>query len=132
MGIPAVCVQSSIMSEAQSHEPSELLIAENILRLIYGDDFKGCTVRLEDVAALIAAGRISGERQTSELLELYEKLLEALDLLSTPPDVKKVSDPNELRSLLSERLDAIHSLTVRTLETVARVKKQQNNDQTTE
>jgi len=89
-------------------------------------------VRLEDVAAIIAASRTSGERQTSELLELYEKLLEALDLLSTPPDVKRVSDPNELRRLLSERLDAIHSLTVRTLETVARVKKQQNNDQTTE
>jgi hypothetical protein len=45
---------------------------------------------------------------------MYEKLVEALDLLSTPPDPGAVTGPDQLRSLLGDRLDAIHSLTQRT------------------
>lgn len=114
------------MTDSARPDKSEQLIAEDILRAIYGDDFKGCTVRLDDIAAIISAGRRKREAQAEELLDLYEKLVEALDLLSTPPDIKKVTDPNELRALLSERLDAIHALTARTIETTARAKKQQN------
>ena len=118
------------MSKTQEPDPSELLIAENILRAIYGDDFKGCTVRLEEIASIISAGRSRRASQAFEMLDLYEKLVEALDLLSTPPDATKVSDPDQLRSLLSERLDAIHALTVRTMETTARVKKAQDDPET--
>ena len=114
------------MSESAQPDKSELLIAEDILRAIYGDDFKGCAVRLDDLAAIIAAGRTKREAHACELLDLYEKLVEAIDLLSTPPDIAKVSDPNELRVLLSERLDAIHTLTAKTMETTARVKRQRN------
>jgi hypothetical protein len=114
------------MSESAQPDKSEQLIAEDILRAIYGDDFKGCTVRLDDIAALISAGRRKRQVQAEELLDLYEKLIEALDLLSTPPDIKKVTDPNELRTLLSERLDAIHTLTARTMETTALAKKQRD------
>src|SRR6266436_4060867 len=112
------------MSESPLSNKSEQRIAEEILRAIYGDDFKGCTVRLDDIAAIIVAGRSKRQAQSEELLDLYEKLVEALDLLSTPPDIKKITDPNELRALLSERLDAIHTLTSRTMETTALAKKQ--------
>ena len=119
-------VQTSGMSESPEPYRSEHLLAEDILRAIYGDDFKGCTVRLDDIAAIIAAGRRKREAQADELLDLYEKLVEALDLLSTPPDIKKITDPNELRALLSERLDAIHTLTARTIETTNLAKKQRD------
>jgi len=112
------------MSERARRDKPEQLIAEDILRAIYGDDFKGCTARLDDIAAIISAGRSQRQAQAEELLDLYEKLVEALDLLSTPPDIKKITDPNELRLLLSERLDAIHTLTARTMETTALAKKQ--------
>ena len=57
------------------------------------------------------------------LLDLYEKLVEALNLLSTPPDATKITDPKELQSVLSQRLDAIHALTTKTMTTTALVTK---------
>ena len=111
------------MSESQKANTVSTHIAEEILRTIYGDDFKGCRVSLDEIAAIVSAGLNQANSQNEELLDLYEKLVEALDLLSRPPEAGKVTDPNELRSLLSERLDAIHALTTKTIETVARVKK---------
>ncbi len=98
--------------------------AEEILRTIYGDDFKGCTVRLETIADLIDEAAKGQRAQCTELIELYEKVVEGIDLLSTPPEGSKLTDPNELRNLLSERLDAIHAITTRTMETTARAKSQ--------
>src|SRR5712671_5871120 len=102
-----------------------LQAAEDVLRTIYGDDFKGCTVSLEQIAGVISESAKPHEAQTRELLELYEKLVEAIHLLSTPPDPSKVVDPAELSALLSERLDAIYALATITIQTTALVKPQQ-------
>jgi hypothetical protein len=55
-------------------------------------------------------------------LDLYDKVVEAIELLSTPPEAGKVTDPAELEKIISERLDAIRTVTTKTRETVARFK----------
>jgi hypothetical protein len=104
------------------------LMAEEVLRTIYGDDYKGCNVSPERIAAVIQEGLKRQQAQTQDLLELYEKVVEATLLLSTPPDASKVTDPNELRSLLSERLDGIHSISKKTMQTTALVRKQAGSE----
>jgi hypothetical protein len=106
-------------------EPDKLaaFLAEEILRNIYGDDYHGCTVSPDQIATVIQKGLKQRQSQADDLLELYEKVVEAVDLLSTPPDVTKVSDPEQLRSLLSERLDGIHAVTAKTIQTTALLRK---------
>jgi hypothetical protein len=106
-------------------QPDKLasFLAEEILRTIYGDDYQGCKVSPDQIAALIHKQLRQRQAQTDELLELYEKVVEAVDLLSTPPDVTKVTDPNQLRALLSERLDGIHAVTTKTIQTTALVRR---------
>ena len=60
--------------------------------------------------------------------EMYEKLVEAIDLLSTPPASDKVPGPYELRSLLGERLDAIHTLAQKTKKTTDSLKALRRTD----
>ena len=107
---------------AQSGELASLL-AEEILRTIYGDDLKGCPVSLDSIAAIIGKG-ITQRAPTNELLALYEKVVEAVHLLSEPPPAGTVADPKELRSLLSKRLDSIHAVTAKTMDTVGLFKTQ--------
>ena len=101
-----------------------LAAAEEILRRIYGDDFLGCTVTLQEIAAI--ADKIFRQQttQNKELLELYEKVVEAVDLLSTPPKSEQLAGSGDLGSLLTERLDAIHALTRKTIQTTDLVKVQ--------
>lgn len=106
-----------------------LQAAEDVLRTIYGDDFKGCTVSLEQIARVISESSKPYETQTRDLLELYEKLVEAIHLLSTPPDPSKVVAPAELSALLSERLDAIYALATKTIETTSLVKAQRQGEE---
>lgn len=122
-------MQGKTMSANGPPDKSALQAAENILRTIYGDDFKGCTVSLEQIAAIIGDSIRQHEAQTQELLELYEKLVEAIHLLSTPPDANKVAAPNELSALLSERLDAIYTLATKTVETTSLVKTQRRGEE---
>jgi hypothetical protein len=105
----------------KSGEPDKMAayLAEEVLRAIYGDDFKGCQVQPDQIAALIAEGLKPEREQTHELIELYEKVVEAIDLLSTPPESKEMKDPNEVRTLLGERLDCIHAVTTKTIKTTA-------------
>lgn len=111
------------MSENQEPEKVAAFLAEEVLRSIYGDDYQGCTTDPGQVAAVIQKGLKQRKSQTDDLLELYEKVVEAVDLLSTPPDVTKVTDPEQLRSLLSERLDGIHAVTAKTIQTTALLRK---------
>jgi hypothetical protein len=101
---------------AQSGEQASLL-AEEILRAIYGDDLQGCTVSLDKIAAIVGKG-IHQSAWTNELLALYEKVVEAVHLLSDPPPAENITDPKELQSLLSQRLDSIHAVTTKTMDTV--------------
>jgi len=112
--------------EAMSANPQpdhvSFTLAEEILRTIYGDDFAGCTVSLDQIAGIISGALQQKAAAETDLLGLYEKVVEAVHLLSTPPDKNKVDETTDLRTLLSERLDAIHAVTAKTMETTARVK----------
>ncbi|MEY2483935.1 MAG: hypothetical protein QOK24_2463 [Verrucomicrobiota bacterium] len=89
--------------------------AEEILRIIYGDDLEGCTVSLDRITTVISttmAGQIQFERA---IAELNEKAYEAIRLLSTPPPDGPSLNPDELRTLLGERLDKIQSLATKVI-----------------
>lgn len=85
--------------------------AEELLRLIYGDDLAGCTVSVDALASVVADAMATEGKLNSGLLELYEKSNEAVQALSRAPAAAQVKDPVELQTLLSDRLDTIHALT---------------------
>jgi hypothetical protein len=110
------------MNSAPQSDPVALQLAEDVLRHIYGEDLKGCTVSLESVASIITGGISQQQRGANELLDLYEKLVEAIHLLSNPPEAGKINNPAEWQTFLSQRLDSIHALTTKAMETTARVR----------
>jgi len=84
--------------------------AEEILRIIYGDDLVGCTVSLDRITDVIA-GAMTGQAQVDRAIaELNEKAYEAIRLLSTPPANGSSLGADELRSLLGDWLDKIRTL----------------------
>ena len=86
------------------------LAAEEILRIIYGDDLEGCAVSLDPITDVISAA-MSGQAQFDRAIaDLNEKAYEAIRLLSTPPPDGQSLNADELRSLLSDRLDKIQAL----------------------
>ncbi len=111
---------------SQSGPPGKLasFLSEEVLRKIYGDDFTGCATDPEDLARTIQERLTADQKQNRDLIELYEKVVEAVHLLSTPPTGDSVTDPAQLRELLSQRLDAIHAVTSKTIHTTSRVGKQ--------
>ena len=98
--------------------------AEEVLRTIYGDDFAGCAVSLDQIALIIQAALTRQGSKSQELLELHEKAVEAMQLLSTPPDAAKQLAAAELQSLLSDRLDAVRALAAKVAETTRRAKEE--------
>jgi hypothetical protein len=98
--------------------------AEEILRTIYGDDLTGCPVTLEEVATPIQQAMNETLTGAKDLLEVYEKVIEAIHLLSNPPENAKTLDADALRSLLGERLDMIRSVTQRTIDMTKMVKSE--------
>jgi hypothetical protein len=89
--------------------------AEDILRIIYGDDLEGCTVSLDRVTAVIAAA-IAGHNQFDRAMkDLNAQAYEAIRMLSTPPANGQSLNPEELRSLLGERLDKIQALATKVI-----------------
>jgi hypothetical protein len=93
-------------------------------RLIYGEDFEGCAVSFESVAAVVFEAMQWRASLDKELLELHEKVAEAVDLLSTPPGQQSPEHPGGLLSLLGQRLDAIHTITQKLNQTAALIKAQ--------
>jgi hypothetical protein len=89
--------------------------AEEVLRVIYGDDLQGCTVTLDEVAGVIRAAFQEHICHSSDLAELHAKGFEAVHLLATPPADGNALSPEDLRSLLSERLDSIRNLAAKVL-----------------
>jgi hypothetical protein len=110
------------MSADAGSDKLAMAVSEEILRTIFGDDLHGCNVGLETIAAIIQEAFRERFEENNDLIDMYEKLVEALDLLSTPPDSSKVPGPDELRTLLGERLDSIHALTQRTKKTTESLK----------
>ncbi|MGI8819335.1 MAG: hypothetical protein ACR2ID_00435 [Chthoniobacterales bacterium] len=84
--------------------------AEEVLRVIYGDDLQGCAVSLDRIAAVIRAGLADWSKAADDLAELHAKAFEAVQLLATPPADGQSLSPEDLRSLLGERLDRIRAL----------------------
>jgi len=110
------------MNSTPHSDPVALQLAEDILRHIYGEDLKGCSVSLESIASIITRGINQQQRGAIDLIDLYEKLVEALHLLSNPPESSKTNDPAEWQTFLRQRLDSIHALTTKTMETTARIR----------
>lgn len=91
--------------------------AEEVLRVIYGDDLQGCAVTLDSVAAAIRPLVQEHSRLHSDLAELHTKGFQAVQLLATPPAGGAALTPDDLRSLLGERLDQIRELATKILNT---------------
>lgn len=101
--------------------------AEEILRIIYGDDLEGCTVSLDRITEVIAAAMAGQAQFDRAIAELNEKAYEAIRLLSTPPANGPALGADELRSLLGDRLDKIQSLATKV---IAATQAQQNIETT--
>src|SRR6478735_5367852 len=84
--------------------------AEEILRIIYGDDLTGCTVSLDRITSVISSAMTGQAQVDRAIAELNDKAYEAIRLLSTPPANGSSLNADELRSLLSDRLDKIQIL----------------------
>jgi hypothetical protein len=89
--------------------------AEEILRIIYGDDLAGCNVSLDRITAVIAAAMAGQAQVERAVAELNEKAYEAIRLLSTPPASGQSLNADELRSLLGDRLDKIQTLATKVI-----------------
>lgn len=96
-------------SDVQMQKPARAA-AEDILRIIYGDDLEGCTVSLDRITEVVDAA-IAGQLKFDQALaDLHGKAHDAIRLLSTPPTNGASLDADELRSLLGDRLDKIRAL----------------------
>jgi hypothetical protein len=89
--------------------------AEEILRIIYGDDLAGCTVSLDRITEVISTAMAGQTQFERALADLNEKAYEAIRLLSTPPADGSSLNADELRSLLSDRLDKIQTLATKVI-----------------
>ena len=90
--------------------------AEEVLRVIYGDDLNGCAVRLDDVSRVIRSAFEKHARDAADVAELHAKGFEAVQLLATPPPTGHTLSPEDLRTLLGERLDKIRELATKILD----------------
>lgn len=95
-------------------EPARVA-AEEILRVIYGDDLEGCTVSLDRITEIISTAMAGQTQFERAIADLNEKAYEAIRLLSTPPANGQSLNADELRSLLSDRLDKILTLTTKVI-----------------
>lgn len=110
------------MSADARLEKSAAAAAEEILQRIYGDDYVGCTVSLDEIASIVRAKMQERAQEEHAILELYDKAIEGIQLLATPPEPGSSLSPEELQGLLSERLDTIHTLTTKIIAALASVK----------
>ncbi|PZR70993.1 MAG: hypothetical protein DLM73_16765 [Chthoniobacterales bacterium] len=106
-------------------EQASRAAAEEILRIIYGDDLKGCTVSLDRIAEVISGAMVVQANESLAIAELHEKGYEAIRLLSTPPPNGPSLGPDELRTLLGQRLDTIKGLTTKVIAAIQTQKTQE-------
>ena len=104
------------MNDSAQLDRNAVAAAEEVLRVIYGDDLNGCAVRLDDVAQVIRSAFEKHARNAADLGELHAKGFEAVQLLATPPAAGHTLSPEDLRSLLGERLDKIRVLATKILD----------------
>lgn len=105
------------------------LAAEEVLRVIYGDDLEGCAVRLDTISDVIRAAFAQHAQHTADLAEINAKAFQAVQLLATPPANGGTLSPEDLRSLLSDRLDNIRELATKVLNATAAVTAESPNEE---
>lgn len=98
------------MSSDSHRQNTANAAAEEVLRVIYGDDLQGCNVSLDQIAEVIATALREHVATASVIAELHLKGFEAVQLLATPPAVGSELSPEDLRSMLSERLDSVREV----------------------
>ena len=103
------------MSDRPSAPPAARAAAEEILRIIYGDDLEGCTVSLDRITEVISTAMAGQAQFDRAIADLNEKAYEAIRLLSTPPANGQSLNADELRSLLGDRLDKILTLATKVI-----------------
>lgn len=91
--------------------------AEEILRIIYGDDLEGCHVSLDQIAEAITKALEEPAATMEAVAGLHTKGFEAVQLLATPPADGEGLSAEDLRSLLGQRLDRIREVATKILET---------------
>jgi hypothetical protein len=89
--------------------------AGEVLRVIFGPDLRGCAANVDDVVAVIRAALVQHAGTAPEVVALQTKAFEAVQLLSTPPADGMSLSPEDLRSLLGDRLDKIRNLATQVL-----------------
>jgi|SRR5687768_2704517 len=104
------------MTSEESRNATAEGAAQEILRAIYGDHLEGCAVRPERIASIVVQALNKDPLPDAELFALYEKALEAVHLLASPPTDGEALVPEDLPELLSGRLDTIRDLTQRLVE----------------
>ena len=119
------------MGIAAELDRTATLAAEEVLRVIYGDDLNGCAVRLDDVSRVIRSAFENYARNVTDLAELHAKGFEAVQLLATPPAHGHTLSAEDLRSLLGERLDKIRELATKILGATNGEPSDQETDSTT-
>jgi hypothetical protein len=100
--------------DSQTARPARAA-AEEILRIIYGDDLAGCTVSLDRITAVISTVMAGQTQIQRAIAELNAQAYEAIRLLSTPPANGQSLTADELRSLLSDRLDKIQTVAMKVI-----------------
>jgi hypothetical protein len=90
--------------------------AEEVLRVIFGPDLRGCAANVDEVFATVRAGLQQHAGVARELAELQTKAFEAVQLLATPPADGLSLSAEDLRSLLGDRLDKIRDLAMQVLQ----------------
>ncbi len=103
------------MDRTREIDAAATAAAEDVLRIIYGDDLNGCAVRLDDVSHAIRSAFDKYARNAADVAELHAKGFEAVQLLATPPADGHTLSAEDLRSLLGERLDKIRELSTKIL-----------------
>ena len=101
--------------DSSSTPEAARVAAEEILRIIYGDDLEGCTVSLDRITEVISTAMAGQAQFDRAIADLNEKAYEAIRLLSTPPANGPSLSADELRSLLGERLDKIQTLATKVI-----------------
>ena len=91
--------------------------AEEILQIIYGEDLRGCAVSVDRLASVIHTALEKSTDNIRDVAELYLKGFEAVQLLATPPTDGEALSAEDLRALLSDRLDKIRMLATKILHT---------------
>jgi hypothetical protein len=103
------------MDSDSQRQKTATAAAEEILRIIYGDDLEGCAVSLDRITEVISAAIVGQAQCDRAVAELHAKAYEAIQLLATPPANGQSLNADELRSLLGERLDKIQSLATKVI-----------------